>query len=536
MPYRVPKTVLPISIVFLSLLVNFSCKEKQTQNAKPAQPNFLVILVDDLGYSDLGCLGSTYYETPNIDGLAAKGVTFTNGYAACQVCSPSRASIMSGKLPARHGITDYIGAKTGTEWRKAKRETQLLPPEYVTHLPHEYTTLPEALKEGGYRTFFAGKWHLGSEGSYPEDHGFDVNQGGYEKGGPYSGGYFSPFNNPKMTDYPEEKGMSLSMKLAKETSKFIAEHKESPFLAFLSFYAVHGPIQTTQQKWKKYRDKAEAMGIAETGFEMERRLPIRKQQDNPVYGGLIEQMDEAVGHVLETLKAQGLADNTVVIFTSDNGGVASGDNYSSNMLDLRGGKGYQWEGGIKVPFIVYTPWLTTKGTVNETPVIGTDLYPTLLDLAGLPARPQEHQDGLSLVNALDGKGLSKRPLYWHYPHYGNQGGDPSSVIRQGDWKLIHYWEDDTDELYRLKEDPSEQNDLAQQHPKTTQKLRTQLLEWLDSVGANKAVQDPEYSEARFKQKEAWFRDTLMPRLENGRKKMLETDWQPNADWWGSKTD
>lgn len=338
-------------LFFIPFIVLLGCNGKTVNNE---EPNFLFIVVDDLGYYDLSSMGSEYYETPNIDKIATMGNNFTNGYATCAVCSPSRASLLTGKFTARHGITEYIGAKFGAEWRN-KRQTKLLPPVYKHHLNHNDITLPEALKEDGYNTFFAGKWHLGGEkeNSLPTDHGFDINIGGYHKGGPYSGGYFSPFNNPQMTDYDDEKGMSLSMKLAKETSAFITKNKDSKFLAYLSFYAVHSPIQTSKDKWKKYRNKADSIGIHENGFEMERILPIRKYQDNPVYGGLVEQVDDAVGSVLETLKKMNLDKNTVVIFTSDNGGVASGDNFSTSNFPLRGGKGYQWEGGIKKFLILF---------------------------------------------------------------------------------------------------------------------------------------------------------------------------------------
>ena len=310
-----------IFLLAVLAISSLACQSEETQNKPANQPNILFILADDLGYHDLSCMGSSYYETPNIDRIANEGMTFTNGYATCQVCSPSRASIMSGKFPARHGITDWIGAKTDTAWRRAGRFNQLLPPEYVHQLPHEYTTLPEALKSNGYTTFFAGKWHLGKEGSWPTDHGFDYNKGGWHVGSPI-GGYFSPWENPNLEN--TKTGENLSMRLAKETSTFIKNHKDSRFFAFLSFYAVHGPIQTTQEKWQKYRDKAEAMGIANSGFEMGHFLPIRQVQDNPVYAGLLEAMDDAIGLVLNTLDEMGLDDNTIVIFTSDNGGSGSG--------------------------------------------------------------------------------------------------------------------------------------------------------------------------------------------------------------------
>lgn len=223
-------------------------------------------------------------------------------------------------------------------------------------------------------------------------------------------------------------------------------NRDTSFFVYLSFYAVHGPIQTSQEKWNKYRTKAEEMGIAESGFIMERRLPIRQKQDNPIYAGLLESMDEAIGMVLDCLEENGLDDNTIVVFTSDNGGVSSGDNFSTSNLPLRGGKGYQWEGGIKEPYFIKVPWMDVAGNECPVPVTGADFYPTLLDLTGTPLRPEQHKDGVSLLPLLEGRRIADRPLFWHYPHYGNQGGDPSSIIREGDWKLIHYWEDENNTL------------------------------------------------------------------------------------------
>lgn len=524
-------------LLFLFIIVFLSCNTTKKQ-ANQTRPNILFILADDLGYTDLSCMGSTYYETPNIDRIAQKGMIFTNGYAACQVCSPSRASLMTGKSPLRHGITDWIGAPTGENWRKAKRYSKLLPPENGDHLPHEYETLPEVLKSEGYATFFAGKWHLGSEGSHPENHGFDENQGGYHRGGPYSGGFFAPFNNPEMQDFPEEKGMSLPEKLAKETTQFLEENKDTTFLAYLSFYAVHAPIQTAKDKWEKYRLKAEKQGIAEQGFEMERNLPIRKYQDNPVYAGLIEHMDDAVGQVLNKLEELGLAENTIVIFTSDNGGVTSGDNYSTNLAPLRGGKGYQWEGGLRVPYLIYVPWMNHGGKKRDTPVIGMDFFPTLLDLADIPLRPDLHNDGVSLKPLLEGKTIAQRDLIWHYPHYGNQGGDPSAVIRSGPWKLIRYYEDGHEELYNVTKHPteSEQSKAPDFMPysKIAKELSEKLTAALSSLPVLYPTPDPKYNADSFRLKYQYFEQKLMPRLEKQRKDFLRKDWQPNADWWGSQ--
>lgn len=519
---------------FLAITLFFlSCNTLKKQAEQP-KPNILFILADDLGYTDLSCMGSNFYETPNIDKIAQNGMIFTNGYAACQVCSPSRASLMTGKSPARHGITDYIGAPIGEDWRRWKRYTKTLPPTYKKHLPHEYTTMPEVLKNNGYQTFFAGKWHLGGEGSHPTDHGFDENQGGYHQGGPYSGGYFSPFNNPQMEDYPEETGMSMSAKLAKETINFIERNQDSSFLAYLSFYAVHAPIQTTEDKWNKYRQKAEKQGIADKGFEMERRMPIRKQQDNPVYAGLIEEMDDAVGRVLQTLERLNLADNTIVIFTSDNGGVASGDNFSTNLAPLRGGKGYQFEGGIRVPYLMYVPWMKHEGKKNDTPVTGTDFFPTLLDLAGIPLRPDLHNDGFSLKPILKGGSIADRELIWHYPHYGNQGGDPSAMIRKGAYKLIRYYEDGVEELYNLDNDIGEQENVIEKYPMVATALSKTLTKEFADLPVLYPIPDPQFNADSFQLKYRYYETTLMDRLEKQRKDFFRKDWSPNEDWWGSK--
>ncbi len=499
---------------------------------KIQKPNILFILVDDLGYHDLGFTGSKYYETPNIDALAKRGTVFSQGYASSRVCSPSRASIMTGKFTARHGITDWIGAKTGSEWRTLNRHDKLLPADNVAELPAAEVTLAEAMKAGGYKTFFAGKWHLGGEGSSPEDHGFDINKGGYHSGSPL-GGYFAPFNNPVLDDGPS--GENLTMRLAMETMSFMKQNQNTPFFALLSFYAVHSPIQTTQEKWSKYRDKAEAQGIKETGFNMERKLPIRQNQDNPVYAGLVESVDDAVGLVMNGLQALGLDKNTIVIFTSDNGGVASGDNFSTANLPQRGGKGYQWEGGIRVPYVIYVPWANKSGNEIEYPVTSADFFPTILHYANLNLLSNQHIDGISLRPLIEkGKKPKERALYWHYPHYGNQGGDPSSIIRKGDWKLIHYYEDGKNELYNLKTDSSEKINLVDIHPRISNQLYANLKKWLVSVGAKYPIPDPDFDPEKRKEYEKSVVEKLLPRLENERKNMLSKDFQPNADWWESK--
>lgn len=517
-------------IFFTLLLLGVSCNTPIKQCDNNQKPNFLFILVDDLGYHDLSCTGSTYYETPNVDRIAREGVVFKNGYATCQVCSPSRASIMSGKFPARHGITDYIGAPSGESWRKNGRFTKLLPAEYLHDLPHDYLTLPEAMKEAGYKTFFAGKWHLGGKGSWPEDHGFDINKGGWDVGSP-RGGYFAPWENPNLKPGPD--GENLSLRLAEETANFIKDHRDTSFFAFLSFYAVHSPIQTTREKWAKYQKKAIEAGITETGFKMAHFLPVRQVQDNPVYAGLVETMDDAVGLVLNALDETGLTENTIVIFTSDNGGVAAGDAYSTSNLPLRAGKGYQFEGGIREPYFIKIPWME-GGIECFTPVTGTDFYPTILELAGSKLKPEEHTDGVSLVPLITGGSIMERPLFWHYPHYGNQGGEPSSIIRRGEWKLIHYYEDDREELYNLNNDPYETKNVAKEYPELVSTLSKELLAFLDDTDAIFPVKDPEYSadkESEYLEKiinEKW------PQLEKQRLHYLSDNYDPGNNWWGSQ--
>jgi arylsulfatase A-like enzyme len=524
------------NLITLSLfgILLFGCQVKKEKNIiTPKQkPNVLFILVDDLGLNDLGFTGSKYYETPNIDKLATESIEFTQGYAASRVCSPSRASIFTGQFTARHGITDWIGAKTGTNWRTQNRHDKLLPADYVHELPKEDITLAEAMKTAGYKTFFAGKWHLGGEGSHPENHGFDINVAGWDKGSP-SGGYFSPWSNPKLEN--KQHGENLSERLANETASFIKNNGDTPFFAFLSFYAVHGPIETTQEKWHKYRQKAADNGISENGFKMERVLPIRQNQDNPIYAGLVESMDDAVGIVLNALQASGLDKNTIVIFTSDNGGVASGDAYSTSNSPLRGGKGYQWEGGIREPYLIKVPWLENITNKRNYPVTAADLYPTILDLANVELKPEQHKDGISLKPIIE-KGdvvLSNRPLYWHYPHYGNQGGEPSSIIRVGNWKLIHYWEDGRNELYNLDADFSEQFNLAEKNSEITKELALKLETWLIEVGAKFPTKDPEFNQDKANQRHNMLVNELMPRLEKQRKYFLSEEFKPNDDWWGS---
>jgi arylsulfatase A-like enzyme len=489
--------------------------------------NFVFILVDDLGKRDMSCEGSTFHETPHIDAIARSGMRFSNGYSTCQVCSPSRASIMLGTYPARNKITDWIGAASGKNWR---RNDRVLPADYIHALPTKDTTLAEAMRAGGYKTFFTGKWHLGGTGSFPEDHGFDINIGGHHRGSP-PGGYFSPYTNPKMKSGP--KGESLPIRLANETASFIEANKDQKFFAYLSFYSVHGPIQTTQPLWRKYQEKASAKGLAKERFKFDRTKGVRQVQDNPIYAGMMESMDNAVGIVMKKLRDLGLDKNTVVIFTSDNGGVSSGDAFATSCLPMRGGKGRQWEGGIRQPYYIRVPNLTAPRSNNATPVTGTDFYPTILDLAGLPLTPRQHVDGVSLLPLLKGGSIAKRDLFWHYPHYGNQGGEPSSIIRSGNFKLIHYFEDGHDELYNLAKDIGEETDLAASQPQTGKALRTKLDAWLKETGARIPAADDRFNLELKKKQIQSARTGQMKGLESRAANYLKPDFKPNKDWWSS---
>ena len=470
---------------------------KTTNSTKPtaarrnaAPPNVLFILVDDLGWTDIGAFGSSFYETPNVDALTAKGMKFTNAYAACPVCSPTRASIMSGKYPARLKTTDWFGAPQPTtvskHWTKNK---PLLPAEYLEHLPLAETTLAEAFKSNGYGTFFAGKWHLGESPEFwPEHQGFDVNKGGYSSGSPRGNHYFVPYDNPRLSDGPPNE--NLTLRLADETVSYIEQHKDKPFLAYLSFYAVHIPLGAPQDLVDKYTEKRKKLGLDdEWGKEGDSK--VRLNQSLPVYAALVENMDKAVGKVLDALKTNGLDKNTIVVFMSDNGGLATAEGQPTTNLPLRTGKGWLYEGGIREPMVIHWPGVTKAGSVSNQVTISTDFYPTLLDMAGLPALPEQHVDGVSLVPVLKGKKLNRGPVFWHYPHYGNQGGSPGSAVRDGDWKLIEWFEEGRGlELYNLKSDIGEQNNLAAKNPEKRKEMYALLQKWQKEVGANMPSKNP----------------------------------------------
>ena len=454
--------------------------------AERKPPNIVFILADDLGQRDLGCYGSSFYETPNLDRLAAEGARFTDAYAACPVCSPTRASIMTGQWPPRTGITDYIGAPFRPEdW---KRNTPSLPAPYADRLALDAPTLAKCLKLAGYATFFAGKWHLGPEGHWPENQGFDINKGGTDKGGPYGGGrYFSPYANPRLSDGPP--GEHLPDRLAAETEAFITAHREKPFFAYLAFYDVHTPLMARDDLRKKYEEKRRALG-ASTQWGREEPRDVRLTQDHAVYAAMVDAMDQAVGRVLRKIDDLGLRDNTLVIFTSDNGGLSTSEGWPTSNLPLRAGKGWIYEGGIREPLIVRWPAVASPGLVVATPVSSPDFMPTLLEAAAI----QLHGgfDGRSMLPLLRGEKLRERALFWHYPHYGNQGGAPAAAIRRGEWKLIEWLEDGRIELFRLSTDLGETTDLAANEPARAAALRGALHAWQKEVGARFPTPNPAY--------------------------------------------
>jgi len=426
--------------------------------AETVRPNVVFILADDLGYMDIGANNPTsFYETPNIDGLAGRGMRFTQGYAACPVCSPTRASILTGKYPPRTGITDFIGGN---------RQARLKPAPNQDHLALAEVTIAERFRDAGYATFFAGKWHLGDGDYSPNAQGFGPGLKGRMFYYPPSDVPLpNPRDDPKTTD-----------RIADEAIRFIAAHQDRPFFAYLSFQAVHVPIQAPPPLVEKYRQKSAAAPADAWGHEREQQ--VRLVQNHAAYAAMLQQMDAAIGRILAALDRAGLTERTIIIFTSDNGGLSTAEGHPTSNLPLRGGKGWPYEGGIRTPWIIAAPEVKKPGSVCETPVITTDLYPTLLELAGLPLAPSQHMDGVSLATALKGGQLSRAaPLFWHYPHYGNQGGAPCGAVRDGDWKLIEWFEDGSLELFNLRDDPGERRNMAAENPEKTQELHAKLVAW-----------------------------------------------------------
>lgn len=464
------------------------------------KPNFIFILIDDLGWKDLGCYGSEFYETPNLNRLASEGMRFTNAYASCPVCSPTRASIMSGKYPATVGVTNFIGGHT---------KGKLIDAPYIHYLPLKEKSIAQALKENGYNTWHIGKWHLGNSPYYPEKHGFDVNIAGCSWGMP-SNGYFSPWKIETLDDGPE--GEYLTDRLTDEAINLIKQNNDKPFYLNMDYYAVHIPIQAKEEYIEKYKAKVKNMGLdkVKTFEEGEhfpcehkknRRIKRRLVQSDPVYAAMIQSLDENIGRLLKTVDEIGEAENTVIIFTSDNGGLATAEGSPTCNAPLSDGKGWMYEGGTREALLVKWPNVIKSGSICDVPVTSPDFYPSMLEIAGLPLIPEQHVDGVSLVPLFKGKdytalkygaGLDREAIYWHYPHYGNQGGTPGSSIRAGDWKLIEFFEDEHIELYNLREDISEENNLCSQESERANRMQKMLAEWRHKVEAKIPKSNPDY--------------------------------------------
>ena len=446
---------LPALLVGLLLLL---------QPALARLPNFVVILVDDLGWADLSGYGSRYHRTPNLDRLAAEGVRFTDAYSACTVCSPTRAALLTGRYPARLRVTDWIA---GHPRPKAK----LLPPDWSLRLPEGTPTIASLLRPAGYATAHVGKWHLGGTNSRPQDFGFDINKGGDHRGQPPR--FFSPYGLPELADGPE--GEYLTDREADEAIRFIRENRQRPFFLHLAHYAVHQPIAAKDDA------VAEAAG---------RRDPSDSQR-NAIYAAMVGHVDEAVGRIRAELAALGIDGDTVIMFTSENGGlVLGGERAPTSNWPLRSGKGDVYEGGTRVPLIVHAPGSSRRGRVDSTPVHTVDILPTLLELAGINRTPDAVLDGVSLLPLLQGRPIQARPLYWHYPHYHPGGATPYGAVRDGDFKLIEFYESGRLELYHLASDPGERVNVANALPERANQLAAQLAAWRQSVGAQMPVPNP----------------------------------------------
>jgi arylsulfatase A-like enzyme len=453
-------------IMSLAVLLQSSPANSAEERIKP---NVVVILSDDLGWTDLACYGSKLYETPNIDQLARDGVKFTHNYSACTVCSPTRAALLTGKYPARLHITDWIPGQMPDN-------PKLIVPDWTKYLPLEEVTLANVLHNAGYVTASMGKWHLGGEPYYPEKHGFDLNIAGTDK--PNTQHYFAPYGIPTLRD--GQKGEYVTDRLTEEGIHFIDSNKDKPFFLYLPHFAVHLPLQAKQKLVKKYQAKIKPGDL----------------QSNATYAAMIDSLDQSVGRIRDELKRLGIADRTLVIVVSDNGGRVP----TTSNLPLRVGKGSCYEGGTRVPLIVYWPGVTKPDTICEIPVISMDLFPTICSVVGLPEAAKSAVDGVSLVPILRGSGqLERDELFWHYPHYQHYqkgGATPYSAIRKGDFKLIEFLDDMRVELYDLRDDIGEEKNLAEERPEKVTELRERLHQWRQEVGAQMPTRNPNYDPSR----------------------------------------
>lgn len=446
-----------------------------TSSAK--RPNIVLMLVDDLGYGDFGCYGDHFHETPHIDQLAREGMKFTQAYAGAPVCSPSRAAIMTGQAPARLHLTQWIPGVIYPH----KRLTE---PKTAHHLPAGVSTLASELKKLGYKTASIGKWHLGGEGFYPENFGFDVNVAGDQHGHPAPPhGYFGPFFYHNLTGYTEQD--NLTEVLTQKTDQFLEEAApKGPFFLYLAEYAVHLPLEERAEHIAKYKRKNHGA-----------------DEPDPIYAAMVESVDTALGRLRAKLTQLGVADNTIILLTSDNGGVGFQGRKLHRIADngpLHGGKGFLYEGGIREPLIVHWPGVVKPGSICDTPVSGCDFLPTFLSMAGSPTAKPAPCDGLDISPLLRGSSaLSRDTLYWHYPHYSDQGGTPTGAIREGDWKLIEFFEDGHLELYNLKLDPEEQYDFASSFSDKAADLHAKLQQWRNEMHADMPSPNPNWDRGRL---------------------------------------
>ncbi|MDQ1470622.1 MAG: arylsulfatase [Bryobacterales bacterium] len=441
------------------------------------QPNFVFILIDDLGWRDVGFNGSSFYETPNIDALAARGMKFTNAYAAAPVCSATRASIITGKYPARLAITNSPSGKHRLAYSK------MLPPESQQYLPLEETTLAEELRAAGYTSAAIGKWHLGGPRYYPEKQGFDVNVGGTYAGSPRS--QFFPQWNGEPPIHAAQ-GAYLADTLTDAAEDFIGKNSKRAFFLYLAHYGVHIPLEGKPGIVGRYERKTDARHS--------------DPQHNAGYAAMVQSIDESVGRLVRRVEGEGLSEHTVFVFTSDNGGLVSAEykgQAATSNAPLKAGKGFLNEGGIWVPMCIVCPGVTKSGSVCEAPVISTDIYPTVARMAGVRRFIGAPRDGVDLLPALRGGVAPKRDaLFWHYPHYSDQGGRPGAAIRMGEWKLIRWYEDDRVELYNLAGDTGELKNLAAAEPARATELQAALEAWLQSTNSIMPVPNPDYDAAR----------------------------------------
>lgn len=465
--------------LFLSLAL-LACSSPE-----PELPtNVVLIIIDDLGWTDTGVYGSSFYETPNIDALAASGARFTQFYTASPVCSPTRASLMTGRHPARLDLTNWIGGE---------QNGPLIQADYVRQLPHAEVTIGEAFRDHGFATGYIGKWHLGGEGFLPDTQGFDFTFAVNEAGQP--GSYFPPYENPDwpITDVPDLAGdpqdSYLTDRLTDVALQFIETNRDRPFFLVLSHYAVHTPLQAPFEAVQRYELKAGNLGPDDDeNYESEGESSTKLRQDHPTYAAMVESTDVSVGRILSMLSHLELDQRTVVVFVSDNGGLSTlarrGFNQATANVPLRAGKGWLYDGGIRVPLIIRWPGRIKAGTMVDRPAMSMDLFPTLLEAAGLPTRPDQHLDGTSLTGAMTAGTGTRDALFWHFPHYHGSGNRPGGAVRVGDLKLVEWFENGSVELYDLSGDISERRDLSVERPADTARLLGALRAWRQEVGAN----------------------------------------------------